>query len=159
MDDYIFLIIAVVISIFAAVKKNKKKEQAVAPKRQSEPPQHFLFDQLLGENRREEPADEFDFREWPSTEPERKPEAQPAAVLPQPKPYDIPRQEFKSHLPGKQKTGLQISVKKAVAEEEEQPAEEGEEQPGYLEDFSLRKAVVYAEILKPKFESEQTTRY
>lgn len=150
MDDYIFLIIAVVISIFAAIKKSKKKEVVVPQKQQAELPRHFLFDQLLGEVQKEEPADEFDFPEWPAMEPEAKPVTQDSIVQEQPKPYDISRQMFKSHLPEHKKTGLHLSVKKFVQEEE--ASFEVEEIPGYLDDFSLRKAIIYSEILKPKFE-------
>lgn len=158
MDDYIFLIIAVVISIFAALKKNKKKEEATLQKQQAEPSRHFLFDQLLGDVQKEEPDDEFDFPDWPAMEPEKEKVAQPAAMPEQPKPYDIPRQAFKSHLPERRKTGLQVSVKKVVEEEELVETEEAEA-TAYLEDFSLRKAIIYSEILKPKFEGGQTTLF
>lgn len=158
MDDYIFLIIAVVISIFAAVKKNKKKEIAEPQRQQPRQPGHFFFDQFLDENFQEKTTDEFDFPDWPSMEPEKKPVTPAPVVAQQPKAYDIPREVFKSHLPEKKKTGVQLSVKKVVQEEEPVEAEETET-TAYLEDFSLRKAVIYSEILKPKFENTQTTLF
>lgn len=163
MDDYIFLIIAIVISIFAAIKKNKKKEIATPEKLSNAEPGHFLFDQFLGETPGEEPADEFDFPDWPSMESEKKPVARPEmvkpeVVMPEPKSWDIPRETFKSHLPERKKATMHISVKRMV-EEEEYDEEEQSETTSYLEDFSLRKAVIYAEIMKPKFENNQTTLF
>lgn len=156
MDDYIFLIIAIVVTILAAVKKNKKKANAVSPAQQPEQPTHFLFDQLLPEETKAEFDDDFDFPDWPSSEAPREPVPEPVKIQEQPKAYFIPRETFKSHLPVK-KTIIESSVKKIVPAEEEMFEEE--ETSGFLEDFSLRKAVIYSEILKPKFEGGRTTLF
>ena len=59
MDDYIFLLIAVGLSIYAAINKSKKEKNAPVPIVEDEPEEdnarNFFMDQLLGKDFLEEP--------------------------------------------------------------------------------------------------------
>lgn len=153
MDDYIFLIIAVVISIFAAIKKNKKKVADVPLEKKVEKPRNFIMDQLLGDDFLADSDDEVDFPEWPEPEIRKQPLV---AIMPEESKLPEP-QIFQSHLPKRQSSNIQLSVKKTVPEEVDEI--ETEDIPGYLEDFSLRKAFVYSEIMTPKFRAESTSLF
>lgn len=152
MEDYIFLIIAVVISIFAAINKNKKNKMAeLTPEDEEEEVKrrNYFMDQLLGEDFLEE-KDEMQ-------EPPMRVQTTPSKVVYKSTEdarkglnYKLPR--FKSTLPDRPK---HVSIassprKKALEELQEEP----EQAVDYLEDFSLRKAVVYSIILEPKYEME-----
>jgi hypothetical protein len=145
MEDYIFLIIAIVLSIFGAINQNKKKKIEDNPFLEAkEKPRNSFMDQLLG----------ADFL----NEPEEK-KIPPVRIKPVPinvankSTIDIPRgkfyhQTFKSTLPDRPKHELIQTTWKQKQEEE---ISEGEESTNYLEDFSLRKAFVYSEILNRKY--------
>jgi hypothetical protein len=147
MEDYIFLIIAIALSIFGVINQSKKKKEAENPFQETDvKPRNFFMDQLLGK----------DFL----AEPEKK-KAQPVKVK---KPvyssvpaksssniqkienYQLPR--FKSTLPDRPKH-VTVSTMRRQAEEEEIVAIENE--ISYLEDFSLRKAFVYSKIMERKY--------
>lgn len=147
MGDYIFLIIAIVISIFAAINKSQREKQANRqPLKQEVKPRNYFMDQLLGEDFLEE-------------EKEKKVPVKPA----QPSPghvafksssdtqkglnYHLSR--FKSTLPDRPKHPTILASKRPQKEVE--AIEEQEETPSYLEDFSLRKAIIYSQILEQKF--------
>jgi hypothetical protein len=145
MEDYIFLIIAIVLSIFGAINQNRKKKIQDNPSTEVEekPRNHFL-DQLLG----------ADFL----NEPEVK-KAPPVRIKPMPvnvaakSTIDIPRgkfyhQVFKSTLPDRPKHEL---IQTTWKQKEEGEIVEVEESINYLEDFSLRKAFVYSEIMNRKY--------
>jgi hypothetical protein len=145
MEDYIFLIIAIVLSIFGAINQNKKKKIEDNPFLEAkEKPRNSFMDQLLG----------ADFL----NEPEEK-KIPPVRIKPVPinvankSTIDIPRgkfyhQTFKSTLPDRPKHELIQTTWKQKQEEE---ISEGEESTNYLEDFSLRKAFVYSEIMNRKY--------
>jgi len=145
MEDYIFLIIAIVLSIFGAINQNKKKKVEGNPFTAAEgKPRSRFMDQLLG----------ADFL----NEPEVK-EAPPVRIKPVPvnvvakSTIDIPRgkfyhQVFKSTLPDRPKHEL---LKTTWKQKEEEEVVESEESINYLEDFSLRKAVIYSEIMNRKY--------
>ncbi|MFY9152006.1 MAG: hypothetical protein WAO52_08330 [Prolixibacteraceae bacterium] len=145
MDDYIFLIIAVIISIFAAIKKNKKKDEVILSDGVREP-RNFLMDQLLGEDFLADSDDEFEepVRIQPPVQKEAK------VFVPEIKTSGLTRKGFSSGLPASSSSRLQLSVKPSIATEPEEDSEEIEPE-GYLEGFSLRKAVIYSEILNPKY--------
>ncbi|MDP3433567.1 MAG: hypothetical protein Q8T04_11450 [Bacteroidota bacterium] len=149
MEDYIFLIIAVALSIYAAINKNKKnKEEPILLEEEEELEENnarnFFMDQLLGE----------DFLEKP--------------IVKKPKTVKVPqipvRAEFKSGLDMNKKglfksrfvSTLPERVKRpSVSSMNIQPEEEEEnlmeERGSYLDDFSLRKAVIYSQILERKY--------
>jgi hypothetical protein len=145
MEDYIFLIIAIVLSIFGAINQNKKKKIEDNPFSETEEkPRNRFMDQLLG----------ADFL----NEPEVK-KAPPVRIKPVPvnvaakSTIDIPRgkfyhQTFKSTLPDRPKHEL---IQTTWKQKEEEEIFEAEESINYLEDFSLRKAFVYSEIMNRKY--------
>ena len=147
MEDYIFLIIAVVLSIFGAINKKKKiAEQANPFAEKPQRSKNFFLDQLLGEN--------FvgDSEEIIKPAVREKPTLQTKPVV-NPEPVSqsgLYRFGFKSTLPQQKIKAFQtITLKSEVKE----PAIEiiDMDSVGYLEDFSLRKAFVYSEILQRKY--------
>ena len=147
MEDYIFLIIAVVLSIFGAINKKKKiAEQANPFAEKPQRSKNFFLDQLLGEN--------FvgDSEEIIKPAVREKPTLQTKPVV-NPEPVSqsgLYRFGFKSTLPQQKIKAFQtITLKSEVKE----PAIEiiDMDSVGYLEDFSLRKAFVYSEILQRRY--------
>lgn len=147
MEDYIFLIIAVVLSIFGAINKKKKiAEQANPFAEKPQRSKNFFLDQLLGEN--------FvgDSEEIIKPAVREKPTLQTKPVV-NPEPVSqsgLYRFGFKSTLPQQKIKAFQtITLKSEVKE----PAIEiiDMDSAGYLEDFSLRKAFVYSEILQRRY--------
>jgi hypothetical protein len=145
MEDYIFLIIAIVLSIFGAINQNKKKKVDDNPFiDEVEEPRNRFMDQLLGR----------DFLDGPVATKAPPPRIKPieANVATQGN-GDTQRgkfyhQVFKSTLPDRPKHQL-IQTTRIKKEEEE--SVEVEESINYLEDFSLRKAFVYSEIMNRKY--------
>jgi len=145
MDDYIFLIIAIGLSIFGAINQNKKKKALDDPfSEKAAKPKNFFLDQLLGEDFLAEPVAEI------------KPMVMRPALkkepLVSPKPAErsgLYHGTFSSTL-DRSKKPLQPSLRKPMNEVVE-TENETEDTPDYLEDFSLRKAFVYSEILQRKY--------
>ena len=145
MEDYIFLIIAIVLSIFGAINQNKKKkadDNRFAEEIQE--PRNRFMDQLLSR----------DFLDEPMVT-----KAPPIRVIPTQvnvaakSTSEIPRsrfyhQTFKSSLPDRPKHELVHTSRK---QKEEDEITEVEDAFNYLEDFSLRKAFIYSEILNRKY--------
>lgn len=144
MHDYIFLIIAVVISIFAAVTKSKKKVSNNPFEKEEEKPRNSVMDQFLGHDFLEDDDDEVKFPEWKTPIMQKEP-----LVVSQLAKPEIFHQEFQTHLPERKNSKIQLSVKKQDAEVVIEP--ESEETPGYLDGFSLRRAFVYSEIMTRKY--------
>jgi len=145
MEDYIFLIIAIVLSIFGAINKNKKKKIEENPFLETgEKPRNSFMDQLLG----------ADFLNEPEVKKAPPVRIKPAKVnVANKSTIDIPREKFyhqvfKSTLPDRPKHEL---LKTTWKQKEEEEFVEDEESINYLEDFSLRKAVVYSEIMNRKY--------
>ncbi len=148
MDDYIFLIIAVALSIYAAINKSRKEKNAPIPEVEEEVEEdnarNFFMDQLLGKDFLDEP------------------------IIKKPKPLKVPpipeRAEFKSglvmHKDGLFKSKIvsnlperkkRPSISTMNIPEEEDEEVWAEETGSYLDDFSLRKAVIYSQILERKY--------
>ena len=145
MDDYIFLIIAIALSVFGAINQNKKKKAAENQLEEEVKPRNFFMDQLLGEDFLEQPIVK-------KTPPVRAKTA-PASVasksssnIQKIENYQLPR--FKSTLPVRPKRESILTVQK---QSEEVEMVEIEETTNYLDDFSLRKAVVYSLIMERKY--------
>jgi len=145
MEDYIFLIIAIVLSIFGAINQNKKKKIEVNPFPEAEEtPRNSFMDQLLG-------ADFLNEPEVKKTPPVRiKPMKVNVATKSS---VEIPREKFyhqvfKSTLPDRPKHEV---IHTTWKQKEEEEIVEGEEPIGYLEDFTLRKAFIYSEIMNRKY--------
>lgn len=148
MEDYIFLIIAVVISIFAAIKKNKKKEPIVsAVSENEEEPENYLMDRFFHVDFPEDEEEQIPVR----IKSAAKKETLNAPV--QMRTEVNYRMPFKSTLPDRPGQGIQSSLKKETLPDEEMDVET-HDYAGYLEDFSLRKAFVYSEIMTPKYLQE-----
>ena len=147
MEDYIFLIIAIVLSIFGAINQNKKKKVQDNPFTEAdEKPRNSFMDQLLG-------ADFLNEPQVKKVQPVRiKPEK---ANVPTKSTFDTSggkfyHYEFKSTLPDRPRHEMIKTQWKPKEKEEDEPAEV-EESVNYLEDFSLRKAFVYSEIMNRKY--------
>lgn len=148
MEDYIFLIIAIVLSIFGAINKKKKIAEEANPF--AEKPQrskNFFLDQILGE----------DFLANSPKVPEPVVQEVPVAKKPKLAVTQIPvsrsglyHERFISTLPNQKKKQFQPQITKAPDIVPESENEEYET-PDYFGDFSLRKAFVYSEILHPKY--------
>lgn len=147
MDDYIFLIIAIAISIIGAIRSGKKKENKfqteVVPKKNAD---DFPFPEwLAGDLPEEEPEDIEPPR--PKKTVEYKEPVIPQSTLYRPQNYHA---RFKSSLPERHlKQNLTVMKIQDENESEEQPEEQNRE--AYLENFSARKAIIYSEILNPKY--------
>jgi len=143
MEDYIFLIIAIVLSIFGAINQNKKKKADDNPYTETaDGSRNSFMDQLLGR----------DFLDEPVVGKAPPVQVKPTQVTPK-NTIDIPRgkfyhQKFESTLPDRPKHEL-VHTSRKQKEEEEIVGDE--ESINYLEDFSLRKAFVYSEILNRKY--------
>lgn len=147
MEDYYFLLIAIALSIFGAVRKNRKKTDTDHPfARKTERPRNFFMDQLLGEDFLEKPEKEVN--PAPLVKPILKKE--PLISNPALRPEGQFQTRFKSTLPDRPKKTLQRSILKSEVEEVGE-VEDFENLPDYLEDFSLRKAFVYSEIMGRKY--------
>lgn len=145
MEDYIFLIIAIVLSIFGAINQNKKKkiEENSFSEAEEKPGSSFM-DQLLGTDFLNEP--EVKKAPLVRIKPEKMNVANKSTLeIPREKFY---HQVFKSTLPDRPKHEL---LKTTWKHKEEDEIVEDEESMNYLEDFSLKKAVIYSEILNRKY--------
>lgn len=147
MEDYIFLIIAILLSVFSAIKKKKKAGEELPVGEQEKSSHNFFMDQLLGD----------DFLDEPEVAPVQPVKAKPV-VYREPEVSQRPafhsglyHSGFKSTLPDQKKKAYRTISKKIELEETEVTSEWSDE-PGILEDFSLRKAFIYSEILQRKYE-------
>ena len=145
MEDYIFLIIAIVLSIFGAINQNKKKKAENSPfADEIEEPRNRFMDQLLGRDFLDEPVAK-------KATPVRKNPA-PLNVADK-STIEIPRskfyhQTFKSTLPDRPKHEM---IRTTWKQKDNEEYDEINESMNYLEDFSLRKAFIYSEIMNQKF--------
>ncbi len=143
MEDYIFLIVAIVLSVLSAVNQNKKKKAAALANNESPKVQHRnpLFDQLFG-------SDLFDEPDVEKVQPVKIQRVKPEVKVAQVPRESFVRHEYKTTLPATAwKVKPQPEKKETLAEE----STEENEDSGYLSDFSLRKAFVYSEILNRKY--------
>lgn len=146
MEDYIFLIIAILLSIFGALNQNKKK--AVQQDLPDEPrPRDVQSDPFLNFELMDV-EDEEDAYERKARDEARRTEFLRSVEA---KKEQASRSTLsKSTLPERPKKKI-IKPSLKVIELEEQPTIATEERGSYLEDFSLRRAVIYSEILKRKY--------
>lgn len=149
MKDYYFLFIAVALSIFAAIKQNKKKvadnnSAAGTPERSG----NSFLDQLMGQGFWDEP----EVMASPSKRVISAPSPASSGKVKDNNSGELYHPGFKRTLPDMQKRNIPVTVRKPI-ESKIEPESEYEDMPGYLEDFSLRKAFVYSEIMNRKYES------
>ena len=145
MEDYIFLIIAIVLSIFGAINQNKKKKADANPfTEEVDEPRNGFMDHLLGSDFLDEPV----VKKVPQVRVKPTPvnvAAKSTSEIPRSKFY---HQAFESTLPNRPKHEV-VQTSRKLKEAEE--VVEEEESVNYLEDFSLRKAFIYSEILNRKY--------
>lgn len=147
MDDYIFLIIAVVISIFAAIKKKSKKAAEDNPLvEKAERPRNYFMDQLLGEDFLDEKEEE----DIPLVRERVVVKKEPLVFTLPARQRSISQSRFQSTLPDRQKSNLQSSFRDETVDGLAEVNGKNN-YSGYLEDFSLRKAFVYSEIMGRKY--------
>ena len=147
MEDYIFLIIAIVLSIFGAINKKKKNVEGAnpAPER-AQRPRNFFMDQILGEDFPDDSEEEIKppVRVKPFIRKEPVVSPRPAASS------GLFHMGFKSTLPEQKKNPYQ-TLSKRVEPDEKQEDFDSTESECIMDDFSLRKAFVYSEILQRKY--------
>lgn len=148
MEDYIFLFIAILLSIFGALNQNKKKKMQENMEQQPQPrnvrSDPFLDFELM------EVEDEEEAYERKVRDDAKRAEFQRSVEVQKEKASQQTR--FRSTLPDRPKRKVVKPALKVI--ETEQPTVSAQEESGsYLEDFSLRKAVIYSEILQPKYKS------
>ena len=140
MEDYIFILIAIVLSIIGAVNKNKKKQAAqnnpdfVEPEREPS-----IFDQIF-----EDPVfDEETVKRAPKVAPE------PEVVVKK----RVSREPLKPTVMTRTEIGdaIKTSIGTDLKDEEKEQQEVETTRESILSDFSLRKAVIYSEILERKY--------
>ena len=147
MEDYIFLLIAIALSIFGAINQNKKKKDAENPlSEKKSSARNFFMDQLLGQDFLAEPIAEVKPQVMVKPKLKKEPLETPKPL----QPTGLYHTTFVSTLPDRSKKQLQPSVRKTTIEPAE-PESDLDETSGYLEDFSLRKAFIYSEILQRKY--------
>lgn len=152
MEDYIFILIAVALSVFGAINK-KKKEQAKALERDEEHAPKSVFGDLFD--------DDFFGHTQPATNtvppPVEKPVAKPKAPKKVKPPVQMETPAKLKYTP-LQRVSLVHSHQRPERKSEnlqiEELAEETvpkvKKQHPIMDGFSLRKAVVYSEILQRK---------
>lgn len=147
MEDYTFLLIAIALSIFGAINQSRKKKAAENPAAEkTERPRNSFMDQFFGESFLDQPK-------VATTTPRRKEPVQAMSASEMSKVSTsggLYHPGFKRNLTDLQKRNLNQSVKKPVIVEPE-PETDLDDSPSYLEDFSLRKAFVYSEIMTRKY--------
>ncbi len=147
MDDYIFLIIAIGLSVFGAINQSRKKKDAVLPgSEKAVKPGNFFLDQFLGNDFLNEPK--VPNKPVPLVKTVMKKEPLPNPMTGQRS--GLYHTGFASTLADRSKKSLQPTLRKPLAEVVT-PEPEEEEMTSYLEDFSLRKAFVYSEIMQRKY--------
>ncbi|MGD9558910.1 MAG: hypothetical protein AB7V25_17920 [Mangrovibacterium sp.] len=129
MEDYIFILIAILLSVFGAINRKKKREEGSAAEEPTPAGRRpSAFDELFGD-----PL----FRE---EETPPRPVVKPAVIS---KPVVPPvRKKSPAAPPGT------VPVRKVVALQEQQ--QKRKVHP-LMENFSMKKAVIYSEILQRKF--------
>ena len=134
MEDYIFIIIAIILSVLGAFnRKNKKKIGEMEDDNGTVQEPSFFEKQFVDpffDDVEEEPEPVF---------------SQP--VAPEPQPFVMPKPTLTV------KREPKVEVKKDLLEtiEEEVNPEEETRLDGIMKDFSLKKAVIYSEILQRKY--------
>ncbi|HET6559599.1 MAG TPA: hypothetical protein VFG54_19905 [Prolixibacteraceae bacterium] len=193
MEDYIFLIIAVLISIFGALNQNRKKrlaenqeEQPLSPNPHADPFLDFEMEDLEDEEqvparkvqeaqakraRKVNPFLNFEMMDVEDEEEEyerklKEEQARRAREVQARQINEATRTTFQSNWEARKakafestrfRSTLPDRPKRAgmkpqnILKEEEEASVGQTERSSYLEDFSLRKAVIYSTILERKY--------
>lgn len=144
MEDYIFILIAIVLSIFGAMNK-KKKMARMQEEEETYDHQPSFFEHVF---------DDPVFRDEPKPKPKPQPVVveQPKTVTPpKMKVEKIERPTLRPTTLKKSEIGDAIHRSKITSSPITGESEPEVEKDSMLNDFSLRKAVIYAEILNRKY--------
>ena len=153
MEDYIFIIIAILLSVFAAVNK-KKKEQARALERDEEREYKPFFGDIFDDDFFSPPQPVANTVPPPVVKPAPKPK--PKEKKQPPPQMDAPAKMQRQPL---QRETLRHSFKKPerkmekleIVELADDESKAGKKRHPALEGFSMKKAVIYSEIMQRKF--------
>ena len=142
MDDYIFIIIAIVLSAIGAINKNKKKRMAQQNPEQRKPTrQPSFFDQLF-----DDPA----FKDEPEPVLIRQTQEQiEKPTFQKPIKKEVLKPTRHSTLMKTEVASRNIKRMAPSVDENQQETEDTRE--SIRNDFSLRKAIIYSEILERKY--------
>lgn len=149
MDDLIVIILTLALTIVAAINQSKKKKQQQPQTESGEP--DFWEEILHGGKPKPKPEDSGEYHEYsepvgiPAPVKVRKPSANPMAMRKTGR-NAIIQDPVKEG--GRNEDILRYSEIREANIADKGMAEKGET---ILEDFSLKKAVIYSEILKPKY--------
>ncbi len=130
MDDILIIILTLLFTVLAAINQSKKKKAGQVEK------ESLPWDEIFGEGRRElVPAEEVP--------------AEHATFPPRParKKVNIPKNSDRT-FPGE---GTRNEIIMAVTEQKKISSTEELDTASYWEDFSLKKAVIFSEVLRPKY--------
>ena len=132
MEDYIFIIIAIVLSALGAInKKNKKKRAQMANNDQEGNDHPSFFETQFSDPFFNNDSDEDPFF------------SKSAELIPEPKVEVKPTSEYQT-----------VTQKARAQKDRNLEHEEPEEETrlgGIMKDFSMKKAVIYSEILERKY--------
>lgn len=133
MDDIVVIILTLLLTVVAAASQiKKKKEQQMSGATTPEPD---FWQAVLG-------PDHTDAEKWPGEEVSDYPDT----------PYVQPaKPEQAVYKPEEEGSRNEVVIEYLSEIDHDQPETEGEEVYSALGDFSLRKAVVYTEVLNPKY--------
>ena len=133
MEDYIFIILAIVLSVVGAINQNKKKRAAQQlSENENRPHRPSVFEQLF--------EDDFFNEEEPVVRP-----------VPQPKPKPEPRIKYQPLVREEPAKAAVINYKNTPKDTSPLLQNSTPESHPIRKDFSLKKAVIYSEILKRKY--------
>ena len=144
MEEYIFIILAIVLSILGAVNRNKNKKNAANPAAPSRPARKpTIFDQFL---------DETLFEETPVEKQEPLTVPAPPPVAPAQRSEKVSKKPFLNH----ESTETQIKKKTSQIEKteiirEKIPAKKNRGGHDIMNGFSLKKAIIYSDIIHRKY--------
>ena len=130
MEDYIFIIIAIILSVLGAFNKKNKKKLAQMEKEEA----NDAYEPSFFEKQFSDPFFDDDFE----PEPEMVAQPEPKVEVKTPPAYETKAPKMEK-----------MEVVKLVEEEEDSPKETRLD--SLMKDFSLKKAVIYSEILNRKY--------
>lgn len=147
MDDVIVIILTLVLTVVAAINQSKKKKQQQAPTDNEGEPD-FWEEILLGHKPAPQPVP-------PAPQPVRK---EPVArkTMPEPpksRPFSTKKSKSQVSQAFHEEGGRNedILMRSTVSPIGQDNTTEAISKESVLEDFSLRKAIIYSEIIKPKY--------
>ena len=145
MEDYIFIILAIALSIVGAIGRNKNKRvPANTNFGENQPPRRTnVFDQFLNET--------F-FEEQPVVKPVNTPVQNPVQMVQKQKREKRSPKPFLTNESTERRTKrITSTLKKAESIKKEVPDKKNRYIHELMKDFSPRKAIIYSEIINRKY--------